>query len=797
MKRDDFTIPMHSTEAEHSVLGALLLDNESISRVKDLQPEWFYGSFNADVFRAIQALASNGKPFDFVTVYEQLQAMGKAENGSELAELNAIAQYVPSAANMHRYAEILRDKHQSRGLAKAAAQIAELATAPGKPSEQLDAAQMILAKLAVVKNVREPQHINASLAQYLELLQDLSEGKNPALATGIGGLDRLLNGGLRRGEMMVIGARPKHGKAQPLDAKVLTSVGWATMGSLKVGDALASIDGLSSAVTGVFPQGRKQVYRVTFTDGRSAECCDEHLWRVHHRQWAQPKVLSTANIRALMDKPTMKGRLWIDSANGEFGSHAKLPLDPWLLGALLGDGDMTQATIRFSKTEEQILSLVRNALPEQVGMTYAGGCDWRLSKKDGKRGGTDSNPLTAAIRALGLAGCKSEEKFIPVMYMAADRYSRLCILRGLMDTDGWVEKDGSVKFQSSSLQLAKDVQTLARSLGYWCFMRSRETGYKKDGVFHPCLPAYCLAISGEGIDELFLFDGKRERVAGRVKFREVVFKSIEAVREAECQCISVSHESSLYVTDDYVVTHNTALALQMARNMARDYSVLFISQEMPVMQLMHRHTAAMGDCDLGRILRADESDAAMWTKVAEAANRLGQLNLIHDDQSAQSLLDIRRKAMQVKRQHGLDVLFVDFLQLMQGAGEDNRNRELDVISNGLKALAMDLQIAVVVLSQMSRKADETFHHPTMTYLRDSGAIEAAADQIALLFTDHAHPLSPKLDNFQGYSQLEIVAHRNGPTGTAPMRFIGQYQQMIDWEGQTPRRESTAHTKRGM
>ena len=453
MKRDDFTIPMHSTEAEHSVLGALLLNNESISRVKDLQPEWFYGSFNADVFRAIQALASNGKPFDFVTVYEQLQAMGKAENGSELAELNAIAQYVPSAANMHRYAEILRDKHQSRGLAKAAAQIAELATAPGKPSEQLDAAQMILAKLAVVKNVREPQHINASLAQYLELLQDLSEGKNPALATGIGGLDRLLNGGLRRGEMMVIGARPKHGK--------------------------------------------------------------------------------------------------------------------------------------------------------------------------------------------------------------------------------------------------------------------------------------------------------------------------------------------------------TAIALQMARNMARDYSVLFISQEMPVMQLMHRHTAAMGDCDLGRILRADESDAAMWTKVAEAANRLGQLNLIHDDQSAQSLLDIRRKAMQVKRQHGLDVLFVDFLQLMQGAGEDNRNRELDVISNGLKALAMDLQIAVVVLSQMSRKADETFHHPTMTYLRDSGAIEAAADQIALLFTDHAHPLSPKLENFQGYSQLEIVAHRNGPTGTAPMRFIGQYQQMIDWEGQTPRRESTAHTKRGM
>ena len=753
--------------------------------------------FNGDVFRAIQALAVAGKPFDTITVFEQLEQAGKVGQGDELTRLNDIANYVPSAANLRRYAEILHEKHQSRSLSKAAMEIAELATAPGKPAEQIDAAQMILAKLATVKSKREPQHINQSLAQYLSLLTDLSEGKNPAISTGISGLDRILNGGMRRGEMMVIGARPKHGKAQPLDAKILTLGGWASMGTLKVGDALASVDGNASVVTGVFPQGKKPVFRVEFTDGRSTECCDEHLWRVYHRQWAKPKVLSTADIRALMARPTMAGRLWIDSPNGEFGCSDSLPLDPWLLGALLGDGDMTQTVIRFSKNEEQILAMVRNALPESVGMVHAGGCDWRLSKKSGGKGGVDSNPLTAAIRRLGLAGCKSEDKFIPSIYMASDRASRLGVLRGLMDTDGWVEKDGSVKFQSSSLQLARDVQTLARSLGYWCFMRSRDTGYKKDGVFHPCLPAYCLAISGEGIDELFSFDGKRERVAGRVKFREIVFKSIEMVREAECQCISVSHESRLYVTDDYVVTHNTAVSLQMARNMARDYTVLFISQEMPVMQLMHRHTAAMGSVDLGRILRADATDTGMWERVTEAAEKLGRLNLIHDDQSAQSLMDIRRKAMQVKRQHGLDVLFVDFLQLMQGAGEDNRNRELDVISNGLKALALDLQIAVVVLSQMSRKADETYHHPTMTYLRDSGAIEAAADQIALLFTDHAHPMSTKADNFSGYSQLEIVAHRNGGTGLVPLHFLGKYQQIGDWDLPIPTRAIGGKTSRGM
>ena len=453
MNRDQFFTAPYSAEAEASVLSALLLDNESIHRAPGLDAEAFYVEFHVDTFRAIQSLAVAGKPFDIITVYEQLQQSGKATQGDELSRLNDLANYVPSASNLRRYVEIVGEKFQSRKLLKAASEIHDLAVSPGNAAEQINAAQMLLAKLATVKNKRDPQHINQSLSDYLTLLTDLSEGKNPAIPTGIGGLDRILNGGIRRGEMMVIGARPKHGK--------------------------------------------------------------------------------------------------------------------------------------------------------------------------------------------------------------------------------------------------------------------------------------------------------------------------------------------------------TAIALQLARNMARDYGVLFISQEMPVMQLMHRHTAAMGTVDLGRILRADASDGGMWTRVTEAAEKLGRLNLVHDDQSAQSLMDIRRKAMQVKRQHGLDVLFVDFLQLMQGAGEDNRNRELDVISNGLKALALDLQIGVVVLSQMSRKADESYHHPTMTYLRDSGAIEAAADQIALLFTDHAHPMSTKADNFKGFSQLEIVAHRNGGTGVVPLHFVGQYQQMSDWDGAIPNRATGKQMSRGM
>lgn len=442
MNMSNLIVPPHSTEAEQGILSGLLLDNESIHRIGDLEADAFYTAFHADAFRAIQVLASAGKAHDVITVGEFLKSSGNYDS-SVFGDLNAIAQYAPSAANVRRYAETVMERYRSRLLMAAGSEITGIALSHVKPAEQIDHAQMLLAKLATVKSKREPQHINQSLAEYLTLLQDLSDGKNPAIPTGIAGLDRILNGGIRRGEMMVIGARPKNGK--------------------------------------------------------------------------------------------------------------------------------------------------------------------------------------------------------------------------------------------------------------------------------------------------------------------------------------------------------TALALALARNFARSYNVLFMSQEMPVNQLMHRHTAAMGSVDLGRILRADSSDAGMWERVAEAAERLGRLNLVHDDQSSLTLMDVRRKAIKVKRQYGLDVLFVDFLQLMQGAGEDNRNRELDVIVNGIKALALDLDIGVVVLSQMSRKADEHYGRPTMTHLRDSGAIEAAADQIALLFTDWAHPLSKRESNFKGFSELEIVAHRNGAQGLVPLSFAGELQQFGDWSGELPQR----------
>src|SRR5699024_1017363 len=104
------------------------------------------------------------------------------------------------------------------------------------------------------------------------------------VATGFSDLDKE-TAGLQPGDLVIVAGRPSMGKAQPLDARVLTPCGWKAMGELAVGDAVASIDDRASIVTGVFPQGEREVFEVTFSDGRTTQACAQHLWRVHYRSW--------------------------------------------------------------------------------------------------------------------------------------------------------------------------------------------------------------------------------------------------------------------------------------------------------------------------------------------------------------------------------------------------------------------------------------------------------------------------------------------------------------------------------
>ncbi|MDH5265635.1 MAG: replicative DNA helicase, partial [Betaproteobacteria bacterium] len=517
---ESLKLPPHSVEAEQSVLGGLLLSNQSWDRIGDALTEGdFYRADHRILWRTIVRLIEDNKPADVLTVAESLKQHGELDSIGGLAYLQSLSNATPSAANIRRYAEIVRERAIMRKLAEVGTAIAESAYTPqGREAKQLlDEAETRILEIGESggRTQQGLRKMSSLLGEVMERIDELY--KNPAsvtgLATGFVDLDEMTSG-LHPGELIIVAGRPSMGKAQPLDARVKTPSGWKAMGELQVGDALASIDGEPSLVTGVFPQGERQVYRVTFSDGRSTECCGEHLWRIHYREWDEPRVVSTTKLIEMLSRKRYQHRLWIDEVSGDFGHSDPLPVDPWVLGAMIGDGKITGGSPMFSTAAPEMIERMQALVGDDMRFKHAKAYDWRVVNSNfaGGKSGRKPNPITEGLRALGLWGLGSHEKFIPSTYLQANRLARLNVLRGLLDTDGWVEKWGSVRFSTSSYRLARDVVELVRSLGGWCTLNDKRTRYTYKGQMREGRPAFVLDIHHRDPRSLFLLSEKRDRL---------------------------------------------------------------------------------------------------------------------------------------------------------------------------------------------------------------------------------------------------------------------------------------------
>jgi len=780
--------PPHSIEAEQSVLGGLLLDNSAWDRIADLVgTDDFYRQDHKFIFGAISRLIDGGKPADAVTVFEALRNTGRADDAGGLGYLNTLAQNTPSAANIRRYAEIVRERSVLRRLVTAGDEIATSALNPaGRDTKQiLDEAETRVFQIAE-EGARGRQgfiEIQPLLTRVVERIQELFERANPSdvtgVPTGFADLDSKTSG-LQPGDLVIVAGRPSMGKAQPVDALVKTRTSWKRMGQLEVGDTVASVDGTPSIVTGIYPQGSKPVNRITFSDGRSAECCDEHLWQVHYRGWEGPRVLTTAQVRAALGKKRYQGRLWIDAPSGDFGHDEELPVHPWVLGALIGDGGLGGGSPVFSNADETLLDGMRARAGRGLSLVHAGGVDWRIVQEHrGRVAGTQGvrpNPLTTALRSLGLWDRGSYEKFVPSQYLMANRASRVALLQGLLDTDGWVERWGSVRYTTTSRLLAAQVAELVRSIGGWCTQSERTPLYTHDGERREGRVAYTLCISHPNAKTLFSAPAKLERVLEqRKRQKRIGIRSVGYSRDAECRCISVSHPSQLYITNDYVVTHNTSFALNIGEHVAIDQGmpVAVFSMEMGASQLALRMLSSVGRLDqqrlrTGRLLDED------WPKLTSAIQKMHEAPLYIDETPAMTAIDLRARARRLARTCGrLGLIVVDYLQLMSASGQgENRATEISEISRGLKALAKELAVPVVALSQLNRTVEtRTDKRPVMSDLRESGAIEQDADVILFIYRDEVYNPDTTEKNV---AEIIIGKQRNGPIGRVNLRFDGQY-----------------------
>jgi len=789
-------IPPHSIESEMAVLGGILIDETAWEKLSErVFAEDFYRKDHRVIFEAISALDAEGQPVDVVTVAEWLDNHQQLEEAGGLSYIAALAENTSSSSNILAYADIVRKRSVLRQLIRATNDINSTVFNPqGRNSDQiLDYAEQAVFEIAEqeAKGRSKYRSIKDLLVDALDRVDELFNLDNPitGVATGFEDLDER-TGGFQKSDLVIIAGRPSMGKAQPLDARIKTMDGWKTMGELELGDRLASVDGSSSRVAGIYPQGIKDIYRLTFSDGRTTEVCNEHLWRVYYRGWEEPRILSTTRIMELLERKRYQGRLWIDHCSGDFGHRNDLPIEPWVLGALLGDGNLKGSSLRFSSASTELLDTLSSYLEETHLLRAAGGWDYRIvQNKDHRRPGKQDvwpNALIEELRTLDLWNVGAHTKFIPEIYKTAHKEARLAVLRGLLDTDGWVESWGSIRFATVSERMADDVVDLARSVGAWVTRKRRRNNYTCNNERRLGRESWVINIHHPQPQLFFSLPVKKARVASGPKRRKMpVIKKVEWVKKAEARCIAVTHPDHLYITDDYVVTHNTALAINIAEHAAikNKLSVAVFSMEMPGEQLAMRMMSSLSRIDQHKV-RTGKLHDDDWPRLTSAVEILKDAKLFIDDTPALTPAELRSRCRRISREHGLDFIVIDYMQLMQVPGTvENRATEISEISRSLKAMAKELNVPVVALSQLNRSLEQRPNkRPVMSDLRESGAIEQDADVIIFIYRDEVYN-EETLD--KGKAEIIIAKQRNGPIGTVLLTFLGQYTRFENFIEEKP------------
>lgn len=359
------------------------------------------------------------------------------------------------------------------------------------------------------------------------------------------------------------------GKALPVDTIIPTPDGYRRFGDIKVGDKVFAANGSPTTVTGVYLQGVKDAYKVTFSDGRSAVCCKEHLWGVYYYSHSGFKYkvveldeILKKGVRRPDPRYTKAGgkpRYWIPSSPVCQYPDRKVPVDPYVLGSLIGNGCLTCEYLTISSNDEWQVATVASRLGFSYKRNSLKNYNWSFKSAGHLVKTSDVIPKELC--------CLAGEKFIPEVYKVAGFEQRKELLQGLFDTDGSVDNSGNrlhVTYSTTSKRLADDVREVLLSLGIVSTIRLDRREGKND--------CYSLSVNCAQEQKAWLFSlpRKLERItsfkrADKRDYSRVAIYSIEKLpQQMDMQCIMVDDPAHLFLTEEHIVTHNTrSLAIKI------------------------------------------------------------------------------------------------------------------------------------------------------------------------------------------------------------------------------------------
>jgi len=818
-------IPPQNLEAEQSVLGSMLLDRDAIARVvESLRPEDFYRDVHRTIYTAILELFERGEPVDLITITNRLSGMGKLEDVGGAPYLASLPNAVPTAANADFYAGIVLEKSMLRALISVGTHIAALGyEGMDEVTALVDQAEKLVYGIASRRNIQDFQTIKEILKSSFEKIDKRYQEKGTVtgVATGFTDFD-MLTSGLQPADMVIVAARPSVGKCLSRDAEILLEDGSiATIeeivrrGRGRLLTLGADWKFRTTEPSAFVDDGVKPVFRVATRLGRRVECTATHPFLTPHG-W-----LPLASLR-------IGERIAVPRKVEIFGNEPLRECEIKLLAYLIGDGPLTcQGGI----------------IEDFAAAARAFGT---VPRRHARTGHAEAESPARDLLALWLSGREPKtagRTEIPATVFALPRGQLALFLNRLFAIDGWTSapresRIALIGYATTNEGLGRQVQHLLLRFGILAGLREPDAtawGIRRDawrleitdpasirtfvhsiGIFgwdartngipspaeaarrtadtDPILPDAWRAIAAVGgkgpWTTLLARRGRRPSIArgpdrqdtaGDVYWDEIV--SIEPAGEKQVYDLTVAGTHNFVAND--ICVHNTTFATNIAQHaaIAHKIPVAIFSLETSKEQLVQRILCSEARVDNTKLrtgFLADED----WRKLARAMGGLSEAPIFIDDSATLSIMEMRAKARKLKTEHGLGLMIIDYMQMIQSFKRaENRTQELSEIARGIKSLAKELDIPIIAISQLSRAVEALgSKRPMLSHLRESGEIEQVADLVVFLYREDYYDLEKaQRDNKQNICEIIIAKHRNGPIGTVELFFHKEFSRFENLE----------------
>jgi len=584
------------------------------------------------------------------------------------------------------------------------------------------------------------------------------------------------------------------GKALAHGTKVMTPSGPVNIEDIKVGDMVSGRDGRPTKVIAVYPQGEKRVHRITFTDDTTVDCCEDHLWAVRSSGMkCQGKPFRVFSVKQLLALETLGQGMrmgngfrhaipFVDPIQFE---PTPTPIDPYVMGALLGDGGFTTSTISFTNTDSELLDQIRNNLPDTTKLAGRKSSHIQFYLHQNKeiyrphQKGNLRNDMRTALRDLGLLGKGSRDKFVPDIYKFGSVEQRTALLQGFMDTDGCATSQNGLTFCSVSKQLVEDMLWIVRSLGGYgqLLQQDRDDGRTRLYIVNPYLPDSVVP---------FRLTRKLERVKPRRCERSRSMASIEQREERVLMtCITVDAADGLFVLDDFIVTHNTAFTVEETLYNATKYGDVVLNWQA---ELSPDEIATM---IAAQVLRKDRNTLTTEDKKQAAAELDGVKYYVGHNPSLTNhdeVLDLIEAA--VKRL-GATIVVLDTFHNVT-ASETNGTAIETMAANRIKNMAMKYKLKWVNVFQPRKSGQQSKGKKThISDIRGAGAAADCADTVLAIHRDLAKHDDdmPADDIYEAKTLIQAQKTRAKGTGKAEtyLMFYGCWAsfQQIDQHREEP------------